>query len=317
MEADSQTNLSLWEALTANNAADASRDPIECLNKATLYFGELVRDHDYASDGHQERLYEFLQACYWVGQFYTQNNFAYRQFKLLDFWRHSRQKPKGKLNIMKWVVYFAMRALSKRMRDRAGKYWKVLDSFLNDDVAADAVARKLKAGGGVDRLYAELCDRVREDEAKRDDLELLRAAPSRLVRSADDEIGDERLDAHQGTPQAPFADDHPGESTAASVRSENLKIADHVPREPVALLQAADEWSDVIADDNQKVAKRGPLSRIDLDLNLAIDMRRREIDQVGAAKWVTIVAKVESPDERGWFRVVAHSVSPSYNSEQP
>ncbi len=162
MENQSQPEQSLWDAVTASDGGSASRDPIECLNKATLYFDKLVRDHDKASDGYRERLYQFLQACYWVGFYYSQNNLEYRRFKMHDFYRHSRQKPKGNNNVMKWVVYFAMKATSKRSRDRAGKYWKVLDSFLNEGVTADVVAGRLKAGGGIDRLYHRLGGRVNE-----------------------------------------------------------------------------------------------------------------------------------------------------------
>ncbi len=86
------------------------------------------------------------------------------------------------------------------------------------------------------------------------------------------------------------------------------------------MMQATSGQHDVIDGESQQARnhKVGPLNRINLEFELSVETRhRRQIDEVREAKWVTIVAKVEPPDERGWFRVVAYSVSPSCDAEQP
>jgi len=144
-------------ATKGNNLTLEPTDAIAAANEVAEFFAAISFETLASSEGgYRDRLYEFLSRTYRVGMFLSQCPSEYRRFKAEGFWRRSRQKPKDK-NVMKWVVYFTTRATSAQMRNRAGKYAKVLEHFLRQDALPEEIVSRIKAGGGVDAIHLALC----------------------------------------------------------------------------------------------------------------------------------------------------------------
>jgi hypothetical protein len=291
-------------------------DPIKEIRVLSNDYRNMSQVFSESSDGYRARLYTFLRKCYHAIKLFSESPQEYQRLKDDEFWDNSRQKPKDQF-IAKWVLYYVMQAKSKVVRDRAGKCAKVLDSFLRQGMPVRLMDARLRALGGVDKIYAKLCAGAPRDELKFDDLELLKPATPDQERDESDGFEDEEAEASEDAARGPSAGGLINGVANALVAVDERTTADQGPREPVAALRTASERDDVIADENQKEGKRGHLNRIDLKTTLAVEMTEEELEEALAAKKVVICAFIEPPDERGWRRVVAQLVFSSAYVEGP
>jgi hypothetical protein len=142
---------------TDSHATLGPTDAVALAKEVAEYYAAISFDSLASSEGgYREYLYEYLGRAYGLGLFLSQCPSEYRRFKADGFWCRSRQKPKDK-NVMKWVVYFTTRATSPQTRNRAGKYAKVLQHYLSEDVLPADILSRIKADGGIDRFYLKLC----------------------------------------------------------------------------------------------------------------------------------------------------------------
>jgi hypothetical protein len=305
----------------ANDGDGDLPNPLQMAKYAADIFKKLSEQFGANSLGYHKRIYNLGALAFRIAESFFQRPDEYYHFKNEGFWSTFYQKPKDN-NIMRSVLYFITGTTSEADHTPAIKLTKVLEQFRREGVDHKDVARLIKERGGVVKIYCSLCPAGAKGQVERDDLDLLKAAPPKRPGETPDAITEEPLDAPEGAPPPSFADDRAGDSVGAPMSDENFKTADHGPPEPIATLQATGEWDEVVGGENPNGGKPGPLNRIDLDSELSIDMRRcgmrrRKIDEVRAAKWVTINAKVEPADDRGWVRVVACLVITSNDTEPP
>lgn len=134
------------------------RDPIEIVNEAAELFSQTFNAFQASVTGYMERIYKPLGLSYEAAEQFLANPDQYEQFAQHKFFESSRQKPKPKpKNVMKSVLYFATNATDTRSRNRQSRYAKVLDKFLREKIPADQVAERLRAAGGIEKLYRALC----------------------------------------------------------------------------------------------------------------------------------------------------------------
>jgi hypothetical protein len=131
------------------------RDPIEIVNEAAKLFSQTFDAFQASVTGYMERIYKPLELSYEAAEKFLANPDQYEQFAQHEFFESSRQKPKLK-NVMKSVLYFATNATDTRSRNRQSRYAKVLDKFLSEKIPADQVAERLRAEGGIEKLYRAL-----------------------------------------------------------------------------------------------------------------------------------------------------------------
>ena len=152
------------------------RNPLSEVQEAAESFTELFRDYNEAAEGYRLRLYKFVARCYWIGRAFAKNPSSYQRFMDDVFWNDVRQKPRDD-EIMKAVLTFAMNAKSKNLRNRVTKTAAVLESLDQHEVKAEhVVVARLKAGGGIEKIYREISGRNKGGSALPDDLDLLKPA---------------------------------------------------------------------------------------------------------------------------------------------
>ena len=103
--------------------------------------------------GHHAALHAFLQEVYTLGMELNADVISRNRLRNEEFWRNVRQKPFNW--IMKKLLYYVMEATSKQIRDRAGKYAKILELFKQYGLPSDAVAECLEAWG-IENIYLNL-----------------------------------------------------------------------------------------------------------------------------------------------------------------
>jgi 2-oxoacid dehydrogenase/acyltransferase catalytic subunit len=163
------------------------QNPLSEVQEAAESYAELSQNYNEAAEGYRLRLYEFAARCYWIGLAFARSPASYQQFMSDVFWNDVRQKPKGD-EVMKAVLTFAMKAKSKNLRNRVTKTAAVLESFDQLEVKAEhVVVARLKAGGGIEKMYGEISGKYKGGSALPDDLDLLKPAPP---EDDDDQPGD-------------------------------------------------------------------------------------------------------------------------------
>jgi hypothetical protein len=113
----------------------------------------LVEKYRGIVDGHHAAIRQFLEDCLPVVCEFQREPDEFERLKADPFWEEaSRQKPKDP-STSKWVLYFAMRAKTKNVRNRAGRYAVVLDGLIREKVRPDMVAARIKEMRGVEAAY--------------------------------------------------------------------------------------------------------------------------------------------------------------------
>lgn len=163
---------------------------------AAKYFEKISDEYAVATDGYRAKLYEFAERCYEVGVGFKDRLDVFARFKENSFWDGARQKPKDD-KVMKAVVMFAMKAMSKHHMSRVTKTASVLESLAKQGVKATEVANRLKEGGGIEKMYAALSPNRNNKARVPDDLEML--VPG-LAEGDQEDGGAEDEETSEGTP---------------------------------------------------------------------------------------------------------------------
>jgi len=154
---------------------------------AAQQFERISKEYAEASEGYRAKLYAFAARCYKVGQGFKTRLDVFARFKEDAFWNDARQKPKDD-KVMKAVVTFAMKAKSKHQMSRVSKTASVLESLAKQGVMANEVAKRLKDGGGIEKMYAALSPNRNNKARVPDDLEMLLPG---LAEDDDNDHGDD------------------------------------------------------------------------------------------------------------------------------
>lgn len=138
----------------------------------------LVEKYQRMVDGHQAARRQFLEDCFPVVRKFQREPDEFERLKADSFWEEaSRQKPKDP-STSKWALYFAMRAKTKNVRNRAGRYAVVLDGLIREKVRPDRVAARIKEMGGIEAAYLHfLAEERGQNEVDADDEEAENAEP--------------------------------------------------------------------------------------------------------------------------------------------
>ncbi len=150
-----------------SSVTSKTRDPLELARTLAEQFSALSAEFELAR-GIRDRLYAFLQGNYLLGTFYKERPDDYRRFSNEEYWRQVRQKPNER-NVMRSVLAFTMRTREpgrEALQNRIIKYAKVLEYFYQIEAISEEIPQRLKAGGGIDVIYAALCRDARPPEGR-------------------------------------------------------------------------------------------------------------------------------------------------------
>jgi hypothetical protein len=250
-----------------------------------------------SSGGMNERRYAFLAKSYHLAIIFSNHPSDYERLKNEDFWSASRQKPDDD-SIVRWVLYFTMRATSDPVRNGAIKAATVLERFRAEGVPATDVVRRLKEGGGVHGIYGQICAKAKAKKFAGDAIEGGSAATGDL---------DEGISSSAPTDAFERREDEQTNSPVAS-RTGNSERAEDAPLGARASMFPAQ--GDTRADDIQIEAdyKHGALNRADLKTEVIVTMRNEsERVELLDGKYAIIAILVQPPDRRYWRPVLARS----------
>jgi len=279
------------------------RNPLSEVQEAAESFTELSRDYYEAAEGYRLRLYKFAARCYWIGRAFAKNPSSYQRFMDDVFWNDVRQKPRED-EIMKAVLTFAMNAKSQNLRNRVTKTAAVLESLDQHEVKAEhVVVARLKAGGGIEKMYREISGRYKGGSALPDDIDLLKPASPE-----DDKYQSGDADEEETENSEEESDEGRGDS---SLSTKEASEDDH--RSKQAASRAVSNHSGF---DRSEGAEASPLtqcraSRFDTKKHLAVEMSPATLAQV--LRWpvqerIAIVAVLGRMDKWGWRSVKAELV---------
>jgi hypothetical protein len=238
------------------------------------YFQELTVTRQ-ASDGlHRDKIYQFIGYCYRGGHMYNGNPRALQRFLGNEFWRGDREPQKPE-KAMKAVAIFAMRAGSKQSRRDASVIGAILEHFYEEGVTPipSVVAKRIKAEGGVDKLYRRICPKAKAKErALRDDLDLLNVNGLACDEGADAEE-EEETDGLEGWSESLPGDD--GSITVSGSSADDLTTSDQVFFAAGMLPRATDRQSRVFErvseeDLSPRRRRKGRFNR-NPDLSVGLD----------------------------------------------
>jgi hypothetical protein len=268
---------------------------------AARLYEELCEKYNEAAEGYRVQVYNFAARCYRIGLGFVKDIEEFKRFTADTFWVDVRQKPKD-TKIMKAVLTFAMKAKSKQLLNRASKTAAVLESLAEQQIDADEVAERLKAGGGIEKLYRDLSPNRNINSRLPDDLELLSPSLAEDDGDVDDDNGDEDVPPWDG--HNPF-----------DVDEELDPDADHAgdgARKSSTVTRAASDNITITDFGGAATPTPNPRSppHFDPSKDLAIDLSDTNVSpqEVLEMKKIKIIAKVCPPDDRGWRAVKAVSV---------
>jgi hypothetical protein len=127
-------------------------DPVEEAKGLADSFAIMACQALDSSGGMNKRRYRFLAKSYQLAIMFSDHPSDYQRLKDEEFWKVSQLKPNGDC-IIRWVLYFTMRATSEQVRNRAIKAATVLESFRAEGVPATDVVRRLTEGHGAHRCF--------------------------------------------------------------------------------------------------------------------------------------------------------------------
>jgi len=280
------------------------QNPLSEVQEAAESFAELSRDYNEAAEGYRLRLYKFLARCYWIGRAFAKNPSSYQRFMDDVFWNDVRQKPRDD-EIMKAVLTFAMNAKSKNLRNRVTKTAAVLESLDQQELKAEhVVVARLKAGGGIEKMYREISGRYKGGSALPDDLDLLKPASPE-----DDKYQSGDADEEETENSEEESDEGRGDS---SVSTKEASEDDH--RSSQAVSRAVSNHSGF---DGSEGAEAIPLTQcracgFDTKKHLAVEMKPATLAEV--LRWpvqerIVILAVLGRMNEWGWRSVKAEKVN--------
>jgi hypothetical protein len=139
---------------------------------AANFFAQISKGYVEATEGYRAQLYDFAARCYKIGVGFNRRLDVFQRFKNDEFWDGARQKPKDD-KVMKAVVTFAMKAKSKHLLSRVSKTASVLETLAEQGVKPSDVAKRLRDGGGIEKMYAALSPNRNGNARVPDDLEML------------------------------------------------------------------------------------------------------------------------------------------------
>jgi hypothetical protein len=208
----------------------------------------LVEKYKRMVDGHQADRRQFLEDTLPVVLKFQCEPDEFERLKADPFWAEaSRQKPKD-ASTSKWVVYFAMRAKTKNVRNRAGRYAVVLDGLIREKVRPDRVAARIKEMGGIEAAYLhflaqdsgrdEVAIDADDDEAEDAGPPIPRKGVQRSARGGNDDVVQDEDETASPSDESGGAGTGGGRQ-AASFDSERHLLVEDEPDALDALLSAA------------------------------------------------------------------------------
>jgi len=233
-------------------APSKPRDPLELARTLVEQFSTGLES------GVRRPLYTFLQGNFLLGSFYKESPDEYRRFKNDEYWRDVPQKPNER-NLMRSVLAYTMRTKERgreKLQNRVYKYARVLDYFYQHEVISDEVPLRLKDGGGIDAIYAQVCRDARRPEGPNEGQEEL-TAELPLERTGDGTTDTRAVVAQsRGAGGEIDGDGRPSDDN-------DRTLADEGQRRSVPLLTAANDSSDTLRGEirTTEASKRGQLRR--------------------------------------------------------
>jgi hypothetical protein len=286
-------------------------------------YSEIMKQYQ-TKGGLRDRKYQNLQGNYLM--FYKlKGDLAERErFEADPYWHGFHQPPKDR-NLMLSVLTYNMQSKhDEPIQTLNYKYAKVLSSFYDGNVAPDNVAQRLKDGGGIYFIYAQLCkaEKLRREEP-------LAQSKSDGLGAADDEHPDADEDAElivdEDAEQAALEDGHVSDD--AIVPGANLPTGDQVASPPPAMPRAANDQPDEVKREDRSITQSNQRlhHRIDEATELIVKFHALELEQIRASGGGEITIYVMPREEDGYWptigsikRLFPHNEGPSPNdAEEP
>ena len=274
---------------------------------AANFFAQISKGYVEATEGYRAKLYVFAARCYKIGVGFKGRLDVFERFKKDKFWDDARQKPKDD-KVMKAVVTFAMKAKSRHLLSRVSKTASVLETLAEQGVKPSDVAKRLKDGGGIEKMYAALSPNRNSNAHVPDDVEML-----------DPRLAEDDGDAGGAEGEVTSADTPPSDEDWFQATEGSDVNADH-PKdligEPPAMPRASKGEPVVTEFEGQTAPRRTPQPSgpFNPERDLIVDFSEvlfspKEALAMGR---LIIFAEVRAPDETGWTPVIAISVRPAH-----
>lgn len=171
-------------------------EPISAAQRTAHNFDILVEEYNFTPKLQRANLYDFLSHCYAIAYLFKTDLKSFERFKRDNFWRHCEQEPKDS-EIMNAVVSFVMRAKSLELRNRALRVSTVLEYLQTNNVSYNDLRKRLEEAGGIEELYRTLGEHPKADQVIPNELDLLKAIPTRANRDERDSQSRETPDSSQ------------------------------------------------------------------------------------------------------------------------
>jgi hypothetical protein len=271
---------------------------------AAQFFQTISDEYADASEGYRTKLYEFAARCYKVGVGFKKRLDVFARFKENSFWDEARQKPKDD-KVMRAVVTFAMKAKSKHLLSRVSKTATVLEWLADQGAKPGEVAKRLKDGGGIEKMYADLSPTRNGNGRVADDLEML------LPGLPDAEVEDSAPETEE-TSEGAESDDADWYAGAEDSDADQDLMDDPIGKQP-AMPRAANNDPTITDIGGVASPPKHPSLRgvFDPDKHLLIEMGDcgvsiEEVLNMGAAR---IAVVIEPADDSGYRVVKAVSIT--------
>ncbi|RDL49742.1 hypothetical protein BLJAPNOD_00850 [Ensifer sp. M14] len=121
--------------------------------------------------GYRKDLRRQLAAAYDLATFLQDDNSAWIEFCRLDTWENVRSRPRDTdpTNALAYVLRFAVGFSGRAATKKASKYLSALSGFLSEGVPPAEIERKIREGGGIEKLARADAALRKQAEKKGDD----------------------------------------------------------------------------------------------------------------------------------------------------
>jgi hypothetical protein len=284
---------------------------------------ELTRN----DEAHRRALYSLVTRMYRLLLTVSKSPRCFQAIRSNAYWANKQQKPKHTY-VAKWVVDSVTRPRSKTARENAGRISAILHGFVHSNVPDNEVEIRIRAGGGVQKLYLAVCPSA----VARAEIDLLRSEPATGTTPA---AGDEEDFDHETCQSMIVRELSSGESAGALQGSKAVQTVDNdVPGEPpneeaegptepagwlfASPLAAAAKESrldDMVGANHQGRPKKVAPTRFDRDKMVAVEVCPEQLAEFFKAKRAVMRVSILPPDESGFMRVIMHEAQLSPTDE--
>src|SRR3954469_7263736 len=130
------------------------------------------KEFEKVDAGYHQRLYQILAKGYAIAEHLKEDQNAWKKFIKDSFWNSWTKRPteKNQDKALNYMMFFLVGAVPDTpLYNRAYKYGRALEPYMEEELSPDEVAAKIEEDGGIEELYEQVKAEARKERQNQGD----------------------------------------------------------------------------------------------------------------------------------------------------